>query len=194
MKKCAKPAKICYFLPFVCWNRQIWSNLNAFVIIGDGQIGGIPPYPLFHYLSECIVFPNLVWCMFVFLEICLLNLLHVTTENVLKHVKCHLNVLKSSGVATGGSRGKSAPLDSKESPKRGENLGKVERSGRKGKNREGSFILPLLTDRAGYATVTKRLFSTPRHCSKLKSLSTQLDLSSLGLNSTLLDYQVSSEV
>ena len=27
-----------------------------------------------------------------------------------------------------------------------------EKLGRKGKNREGSFTLPLLTDRAGYAT------------------------------------------
>ena len=39
--------------------------------------------------------------------------------------------------------------------KRGEiwkNQEKEEKSGRKGKNREGSFTLPLLTDRAGYAT------------------------------------------
>ena len=27
--------------------------------------------------------------------------------------------------------------------------------GKKGKNREGSFTLPLLTDRAGYATANK---------------------------------------
>ena len=32
------------------------------------------------------------------------------------------------------------------------NQGKEEKSGRKGQNREGSFTLPLLTDRAGYAT------------------------------------------
>ena len=32
------------------------------------------------------------------------------------------------------------------------NRGKKEESGRKGKNQEGSFTLPLLTDRAGYAT------------------------------------------
>ena len=34
----------------------------------------------------------------------------------------------------------------------GQIRGKEEKSGRKGKNREGSFSLPLLTDRAGYAT------------------------------------------
>ena len=33
-----------------------------------------------------------------------------------------------------------------------ENQKKEEKLGRKGKNREGSFTLPLLTDRAGYAT------------------------------------------
>ena len=32
------------------------------------------------------------------------------------------------------------------------NRGKKEKSGRKGKNLESSFTLPLLTDRAGYAT------------------------------------------
>ena len=32
------------------------------------------------------------------------------------------------------------------------NRGKEEESGRKGKNREGSFISPLLADRTGYAT------------------------------------------
>ena len=31
--------------------------------------------------------------------------------------------------------------------------GNQEKSGRKGKSREGSFTLPLLTDWAGYATV-----------------------------------------
>ena len=33
---------------------------------------------------------------------------------------------------------------------------KEEKSGRKGKNRDSSFTLPLLTDRAGYATACKR--------------------------------------
>ena len=55
----------------------------------------------------------------------------------------------------------SATLDSKKFAKNWEkegkksgNIGKKEeKSGRKGKNREGSFTLPLLTDRAGYATV-----------------------------------------
>ena len=40
--------------------------------------------------------------------------------------------------------------------KREENQEKIkkkeEKSGRKGQNREGSFTLPLLTNRAGYAT------------------------------------------
>ena len=37
--------------------------------------------------------------------------------------------------------------------KKRKKLGKKrEKSGRKGKNQEGSFTLPLLTDRAGYAT------------------------------------------
>ena len=34
----------------------------------------------------------------------------------------------------------------------GENLEKEEKLGRKGQNQEGSFTLPLLTNRAGYAT------------------------------------------
>ena len=35
-------------------------------------------------------------------------------------------------------------------------LGKRKNWGRKGKNWEGSFTLPFLTDRAGYATAHKR--------------------------------------
>ena len=51
------------------------------------------------------------------------------------------------------------------SGKRGGNREKEEkigkkRKGRKGKNREGSFTLPLLTDRAGYATVMENSFLT----------------------------------
>ena len=49
------------------------------------------------------------------------------------------------------------PLTAKKLPKVGKKREKIgekeEKSGRKGKNREGSFTLPLLTDRAGYATV-----------------------------------------
>ena len=53
------------------------------------------------------------------------------------------------------------PLTAKKFPKIGKNQGKFrkksgkkeEKSGRKGKNREVSFTLPLLTTRAGYATV-----------------------------------------
>ena len=55
--------------------------------------------------------------------------------------------------------GQNAPLDSekfaKNQEKQGENRGKEEKLGGKGKNREGSYTLPLLTDRAGYATVAK---------------------------------------
>ena len=62
-----------------------------------------------------------------------------------------------SGVPTWGSRGQSATPDSekfaKDQEKEGKNREKEEESGRKGKNREGSFTLPLLTDRAGYATM-----------------------------------------
>ena len=62
-----------------------------------------------------------------------------------------------SGVATRLARGgQSATPDSEKLQKIGkksEKIGKkVEKSGRKDKNREGSFTLPLLTDRAGYAT------------------------------------------
>ena len=47
------------------------------------------------------------------------------------------------------------PQTSRNLPKIGENQeksGKEEKSGRKGKNQEVSFTLPLLTDGAGYAT------------------------------------------
>ena len=49
----------------------------------------------------------------------------------------------------------SDPLTEKKMPKIGkkrEHLGKERKSGRNCKNWEGSFTLPLLTDRAGYAT------------------------------------------
>ena len=60
----------------------------------------------------------------------------------------------------GGQGGRVPPLTAKnllkKSGKRREkirkNRGKKEESERKGKNQEGSFTLPLLTDRAGYAT------------------------------------------
>ena len=56
--------------------------------------------------------------------------------------------------------GQSASDSQKNLPKNGKRRGKSGKigkneelkSGRKGKNREGSFTLPLLTDRAGYAT------------------------------------------
>ena len=58
------------------------------------------------------------------------------------------------GVATGDARGgRVPPLTAKKIAKnRGKIRNKEEKSGRKGKNREGFFTLPLLTDRAGYAT------------------------------------------
>ena len=57
----------------------------------------------------------------------------------------------------GGKGGRVPPLTAKYLPKIGkkrgwEKSGKKENSGRKFKNREGSFTLPLLTDRAGYDT------------------------------------------
>ena len=66
----------------------------------------------------------------------------------------------ATGVARGGQ---SATPDSEKIAKIGKNQEKIlknsgkigkkeEKSGRKGKNREVSFTLPLLTDRAGYAT------------------------------------------
>ena len=71
-------------------------------------------------------------------------------------------MLLYSGVATGGSRGRVPPLTAKNLPKIWKKREKIrknrereEESGRKGKNREGSFTLPLLTDRAGYDTNTR---------------------------------------
>ena len=62
-----------------------------------------------------------------------------------------------SGVASIGERGASAPLTAKNLPKIGENQKKIwkkeEKSGRKGKNREDSFTLPLLTVRGLAATL-----------------------------------------
>ena len=62
-----------------------------------------------------------------------------------------------SGIATGvARRGRVPPLTVKKLPKIGKNQEKIGeksgKSGRKGKNREVSFTLPLLTARAGYAT------------------------------------------
>ena len=58
--------------------------------------------------------------------------------------------------------GQSATPDSENFAKNREKEGKIrkkeEKSGRKGKNREGSFTLPLLTERAGYATVVIIVF------------------------------------
>ena len=71
-----------------------------------------------------------------------------------------------SGIAIGGSRGcRVPPLRAKNLPiirkreKIRKNWEKEEISGRKGKNREGSFTLPLPTDRAGYATANSNPFS-----------------------------------
>ena len=66
-----------------------------------------------------------------------------------------------SRVTTGGQGGQSTTPDSEKFAKNREkeegNREKEEKSGRKGKNREGSFTLPLLTDRACYATAYPHL-------------------------------------
>ena len=59
-----------------------------------------------------------------------------------------------SGVAIGVARwAECHPWQRKICQKGGKIRKKEEKSGRKGKNREGYFTLPLLTDRTGYATV-----------------------------------------
>ena len=79
-----------------------------------------------------------------------------------------------------GGKGQSATRDSKKncqksvkrrgkSGKSGKKRGKL---GRKGKNQEGSSTLPLLTDRAGYATVSMQEATTLDHTSCVKMLST----------------------
>ena len=64
-----------------------------------------------------------------------------------------LTTHKSSGVPSIGARGRVPPLTVKKLSKIGK---KEEKLGRKGQNREGSFTLPLLTNRAGYATAQIR--------------------------------------
>ena len=65
----------------------------------------------------------------------------------------------------GGKGGRVPPLTEKNLPKIGKKRVKIrkkeEKSGRKGKNQEGSFTLPLLTDRAGYQAATIRLPDCP---------------------------------
>ena len=65
-------------------------------------------------------------------------------------------VKHSCTVAYRKQGGLSATPDSEKFAKIRKKRGKIrkreEKSGRKGKNREGSFTLPLLTDRAGFAT------------------------------------------
>ena len=69
-----------------------------------------------------------------------------------------LTVMKQLWESWGG--GRVPPLTVKILPKIGKKREKIrkngkkeEKSGRKGKYREGSFTLPFLTDRAGYATM-----------------------------------------
>ena len=50
---------------------------------------------------------------------------------------------------------KNREKEGKKRGKSGKNQEKEEKSGRKGRNREGSFTLPLLANRAGYATICK---------------------------------------
>ena len=69
---------------------------------------------------------------------------------------CYLPTAVSRGVATGGARRAECHPDSEQIAKNWEKEGKnQEKLGKKKKNREGSFTLPLLTDRAGYATGCK---------------------------------------
>ena len=57
-KKCAWSAPKLIFLPFLCWNRQIWSNFDKFVIIlgetGATEIffGGKCPVPPYDAVTE----------------------------------------------------------------------------------------------------------------------------------------------
>ena len=65
----------------------------------------------------------------------------------------------NSGVARGVKGRQSSPLTAKKLPKigkRGENQEK-EGKNREEENREGSFTLPLLTDRADYAMTINQL-------------------------------------
>ena len=70
-------------------------------------------------------------------------------------------MILNSGVAMGGGghEGRVSPLTAKKNPKIGKKRGKIGKKrknrGRKVKNWESSFTLPLLTDRAGYATDIK---------------------------------------
>ena len=74
-------------------------------------------------------------------------------------LRAQSNVI-NSGVATWGQGGRVPPLTARNLPTIGKkrekirkNRGKKEKeSERKGKNWDGSFTLPLLIDRAGYAT------------------------------------------
>ena len=64
----------------------------------------------------------------------------------------------------GGKGGRVPPLTAKNAKNRGGEMGKRGKSGRKGKNREVSFTLPLLTDKAGYATATRVKRTFPILC------------------------------
>ena len=73
------------------------------------------------------------------------------TEEV--HVSCVCAVFSGIAIGGPGGGGRVPPLTVKNLPnigKEGKNQGKRGKSRRKGKNREGSFTLPHLTDRAGY--------------------------------------------
>ena len=85
----------------------------------------------------------------------------LTDNYFLRH--CHFQY-KTSGVG-GVKGGRVPPLTAKNLPKIGKKRENSEKSGkkeeksrRKDKNREGSFTLPLLTDRAGYATVSNVVY------------------------------------
>ena len=85
------------------------------------------------------------------------------------HCNFHLQMIRRginvplSGVGQGGQGGR-VPLDSEKMPKIGKKREKIrkkrEKEGKSGKrkNREGSFTLPLLTDRAGYMLLLPLVF------------------------------------
>ena len=92
-----------------------------------------------------------------------------------------------------GQRGQSAPLDSEKFAKNRKKRKKIRKkqekggkSGKRGKNREGSVTLPVLTDRAGYATVAGESMSS----SSVDSIAKILSISSSGVNNIIANTSI----
>ena len=66
--------------------------------------------------------------------------------------------LPTSSIASGGGGGAGGrvPPDSKKFAKKREKIRKSQEGKKKGKNWEGSFTLPLLTEKAGYVTAANK--------------------------------------